>query len=309
MRRPWKTVCFSLVMLSTGCTLLPWMSRGDKDPKPVLPTEVPTAGDLVDYLNRQAAKVSMIEAQDLEIDVKAQGQSPPSLSGKLFCQKPRNFHLTGKVFGNDEVLAGSNHEKFWFWIKRMEPEPYLFHCSYAEYAKGGVRMPFPFQPEWVVEALGMGEYDPSAAYRVEPKGNYFHLIQDTTLPGGQPVKKVVVFNAVRVQPPQPQVVGYFLQDQAGKVICSAKVVETRVDPKTFAVYPRRIELHWPMQQMQMTLTLDKVSINRTLPQELATRLFNMPAWTHVKTYDLARRTEGSPTSYVRPASGIAAQRR
>ena len=105
----------------------------------------------------------------------------------MICQKPRNFRLSAKALGNTAADLGSNDREFWFWISKNEP-PYLYHCSYEDYARG-VRMPLPFQPDWIVEALGVGEYDPAKNYRVVPSGAGVDLVEETTSQG-QPVRKI-----------------------------------------------------------------------------------------------------------------------
>jgi hypothetical protein len=106
-------------------------------------------------LNNQAALLQSIDTRDLSITVRAQGNSV-SLDGTLLCQKPRFFKLVGKKLGSQEVLVGSNEERFWFYVKR-DPSDALFHCSYTDFDKG-VELPYPFEPEWVVEALGIGRF-------------------------------------------------------------------------------------------------------------------------------------------------------
>ena len=38
--------------------------------------------------------------------------------------------------------------------------------SYDSLAKGGVRLPFPFQPQWIMEALGMADFGTGEKFRV-----------------------------------------------------------------------------------------------------------------------------------------------
>ena len=62
---------------------------------------------------------------------------------------------------------GSNNEEFWFWISQAKDDDgvaRVHYCSYADMAAGKARMPFPFQPDMIVAALGMGEYDPQKEY-------------------------------------------------------------------------------------------------------------------------------------------------
>src|SRR4051812_19619706 len=140
-------------LLSAGCVAL---GKKDPSPPPAAPDrfkETPTAADLVGYLDRNAAKLPAVEADDLDIDIKV-GSQTYGVSGSLFVQQPKNFRLRAKAGVIGQVAdVGSNDQEFWFWVYGDKP-PYLYHCTHAEPARG-VRLPFPVQPEWIMEALGL----------------------------------------------------------------------------------------------------------------------------------------------------------
>src|SRR5213078_3787215 len=125
--------------------------------------------------------------------------------------------------------------------------PYQFYCSYNALEAGPVKyMSFPFQPEWVMEALGLGSYGPAERYTQEVDARTFKLVEKTRSPQGKAVKKVIVFNRRPVKSPEPQLTACLLLDDAtGQEICSAHILETQYDPATGAVIPRRLELRWP----------------------------------------------------------------
>src|SRR5262249_39505506 len=123
------------------------------------------------------------------------------LEGFLACQKaarpgtPANFRLQADALGSSEVDVGSNSQEFWFWIKRS-PQPYVYYCAYTDFEKVAARgrLPFPFQPEWVVEALGMAEYDAHQKYEVnDTSKDTYDLVQRTKSPRGTDVVKVIAF--------------------------------------------------------------------------------------------------------------------
>jgi len=257
--------------------------------------DAPSSADLVRYLNRESKKLQAITCQDLDIDVKDKGILVPTVRGNMICQKPRNFRLTGKAAGSPQIDFGSNDEQFWFWVK--QGAPVLFHCNYSDFEKG-VNMPFPFQPEWVVQALGMSEYSDPANYQVEVKGNQIELIENSTVQG-KPVRKTTRFNSAIVAPPTPQITGYVMLDANGKTLCSASVKEVRqmqLPNGEWAIYPRKVQLEWPIEQMRLELTLDKVSLNQAIGQEQTTRLFTRPNWPNIENYDLARGRTINPTA-------------
>jgi hypothetical protein len=185
--------------------------------------------------------------------------------------------------GQPAVDMGSNSQEFWYWISKADP-PYLFHCSHQDFSQGRARMPFPFQPDWVVEALGMGEYDPNRNYQVVAEPGTLKLVESAMSPGGQPVKKVVVFNRA---PTSVQVSAYLLQDASGKEICGAYVQESAQDRATGAVYPHKIQLVWPSEHIKLKMRLEDVTVNGGMDDTKSARLFARPMMRDIQAYNLA----------------------
>jgi len=270
-----------LSLLGSGCNLLGPKRTPKDDPPPPLPTaddRKPSAEQLISYLNKQADHLESIETRSLDIDVKAQG-STVSLDGSLYCQKPRNFKLVGRKLGMEQVLVGSNADRFWFYVKQ-DPSNALFHCSYTDFEKG-VDLPYPFDPEWVLEALGMARITAGENTKVEEDRGHYKLIEETTL-RGQKVKKLTVFHKGNSRDSQPQIVSRSMVDVAtGKTLCTAVIKEVsripaeRGDglPPRYVVCPRVIQLEWPQQDTKMTLDLGKMTVNRGISQDQ----FDMPS--------------------------------
>jgi hypothetical protein len=293
------TVLFGVAALlaATGCnngTRFGGLIRSNPNP-PASPGEIPTTAQLVDYLNRNGRLVQTMEVKQLDLDCKQKLQQG-GLRGRMVCQKARNFRLAADLMGSQAVDIGSNDQEFWFWIGKSDP-PYLFHCSYNDFARGGVRLPFPFRPEWVMEVLGMGEYGPPDSYQLVDRGKMLELVQQTKSQG-QDVKKIIVFerNYAPVQVPN-----YILQDAQGKEICSAHITE--VQQVNGATVPRRVKLVWPAEHIELKLKLDEVVLNRQLPAEQVSLLFTRPRLANVPSYDLARGPDAPPQG-VRPAGGF-----
>jgi hypothetical protein len=273
--------------LLTGCNLFgPRRQPPDDMPAPT-PTGDPTkpsADQLTRYLGNQAALLQSIECRDLTIDVRAQGNSI-SLDGTLLCQKPRYFKLVGKKLGLQQVLVGSNEERFWFYVKQ-DPSDALYHCSYTDFEKGA-ELPFPFHPEWVLEALGMSAPAPSESMRVDEDKTTYRLIEDATV-RGQKVRKVTVFYKGMAREGQPQVKARGMYDAtSNKLICAATVKRvTRVPASRggeIATCPEVITLEWPAQDTELTIYLDHVKVN----SQLSMQDFQMPRLGS-KTVDLGR---------------------
>jgi hypothetical protein len=231
------------------------------------------------------------------MDCTSNGQSV-GLRAAMACQKPRNFRMKAQLMGSTAVDLGSNDQEFWYWISKADP-PYLFHCSYEDFARGQARMPFPFQPDWIMEALGIAEYDPSKAYEVVANGQAIDLVERTVSPQGQPVRKVTRLSRGRNR--QLQVTAHLLQDAQGKEICSAFVTDVQQDAATGALLPRHVQLVWPAERLRMKLRLDQVAVNPgSITGDRVALLFNRPSLRDVPSYNLARGLD-APSGGLQPA--------
>jgi hypothetical protein len=318
MRRVLVGVCLGLLALSPGCNTFNPNKGGGGGTADVTPrwTGTPKPEQLVAVLNQNAQVITSFEAKDAFIKAK-QDRDEFGLATYLACQKsakpgtPPNFRLQGQVLGNDEVDIGANSEEFWFWIKRGGP--YVYHCSHADYKAIAARgtMPFPVQPEWVAEALGMMEYDPKTKWEVDDRSSKtYNLIDRTSSPNGD-VAKVIAFH----KSPRPgtfPVAMYVLNqyDPAKKqwqTLCSAVVTDSQVvqvGGGRTAVLPREVRLTCPREKMEMTIDLGKLAMNVPFDQDRSRALFTRQSLRNIKSYDLARSRPDEPAGDVRPAGGI-----
>ena len=256
-------------------------------------------------MNDNARRVQALKSTNVDIDCK-QGNQAIGLAGILVCQKPRNFRLKARVLGKPGADIGSNDNEFWFWTAPQGKEKdYVFHCAYADLNKGQVQLPFPFQPEMVISAMGIGEFDEKAAYEIKTTKDTVDLIEPVTVAAGKRVRKITVFNRYQVSPPRPQVIAQILQEENGKDICKATILEVKGDPATNAILPVKIHLSWPEQKMEMTMKMHDVQTTRLEANQVA-KLFTR-ADMGIPGFDLARRrpdqaagvTQGSGTSFQR----------
>jgi hypothetical protein len=254
-----------------------------------LSSATPTAETVIASLNDNARRIQSLESKDVDLTC-TQGQSV-NLRAFMACQKPRNFRLRGQVVNNTIVDMGSNGQEFWWWIGKADP-PYLYHCTYEDFSRIQGRIQLPFQPDWVIEALGMSEFDPGKNYQLLPgRGNTFELIENTLSPQGKPVRKITVL--AKMPNNQIQVTAHVLKDDQGREICSAYVTQHQRDHATNAVVPRVVELRWPAEQIKMKMVINQVEVNRELQTQGTVALFTRPFLKDVPNYDLLRGLEPS----------------
>jgi hypothetical protein len=290
---------FSALLLLTGCPPPFSTIGGNNHPTPNrYITETPSAAQLVNQLNATSQRIQSLECRDVWIEAK-QGRQDVSLPGSMMCRKNRDFRLTARMVGQPAVDIGSNDQGFWYWISKAEP-PYLYHCSYADLARGGIRLPFPFQPDWVMEALGMADRDPNGTFEpVKTTRDTFELVQKTTGPQGQPVRKITIFSRTQGM----VVLGHRLEDASGNEICTAQVLERRYDQTNQVIVPRQVRLVWPAQQLTMKLKLDDLLVNGAIDADRAQAAFNRPQLRNIPSYDLARGPD-QPAGQVQRTGGV-----
>jgi hypothetical protein len=292
MRRLTAVLFVGPMVLATGCQS--WLHRGtgaaaDNAPATAEQQVPATTKELVEYLNVCSSRVASIKSDGMWMDCKA-GSSTIGLNANMICEKPRNFRLRGFLASQCACDLGSNNEEFWYWIKQDDP-PFLYHCSYEAMAQGNVRLPFPFQPDMVVTALGMAEYSTDLSrYEVKMLPKKVELIETAVSAQGKPIKKVTVFARTRVDindlvKGRPQVIEYDLRDPQGQDVCRAVVEKVTVERG--AVVPQKVRLSWPAQKMEIALTLNRVAVNTVDPQ-LAQSAFNRNDLPY-RSFDLARR--------------------
>jgi hypothetical protein len=274
MRNLSSALVVGIALMQAGCIpeyLRPFNNRRIEPAGPP-----PTADKLVSYLNDNASRLKSVRTPGQDISISCQyGIMPPvSLTARMECEKPRNLRLVAyHGLGGTEVDLGSNAQEFWWWIKRGDP--YQYYCSYKDLEEGRVQaVMFPFQPEWIMEAMGMANYGTADQYLgVKSERNSVLLFKRTRLPQGKDGVKVIVFNRdpTKVRAGVAQVTQHQLRDEKGTLLVSADISKVQVDDVSGGVVPRVMTLHWPAAKLSMTLTFNKLVVNSPSPETVFVR--------------------------------------
>jgi hypothetical protein len=284
---------FALTCLTGAqCSFLQTNKTQTPPPGGVLPLPPRPAGDFVAYLNGQANAVQSVRYDDVSLAYTDQeGWKPRLNSGLLVCSRPRNFRLMAETrVTSKEVEVGSNNDEFWMYVKRAD---FFGYCSYDDFARGKVNLPIPFDPEWVLQALGMSTYPDAqgTAYAVEEnqKDRQYLLTWEARTPQGEAITKTVVFAGDSARGEQPQVLRHIVRDANKNVVATAEVrkVEPAVVGGTTVLVPTHVVLEWPGQKAKMDLTLGDVKVNEAMSQQEMAHHFNRPKFDGVKAVNLA----------------------
>ena len=254
--RRWSPLlaCVLFAVALPGCPMTSWL-RQDADFGPPLPTGV-GKDELVNRLNENIARLFAWRSTDVQIQ--ARSGLPLKLSANLAVESPRNFRLRVSSVAGDEADFGSNGERFWFWMRRSDPNR-VFTARHDQLDEVQRRVPIPFQPDWLMEVLGVIPIEASL-YTLEhsdPEGRTVTLVSERLTPSGQPVRRVILVDARH-----GLVLGHSLYDATGKLIAKAALKDHQLDAVSQVILPHRIDLDWPNAGLAMTMHIGKnVEIN------------------------------------------------
>lgn len=238
----------------------------------------PTASleQVIDVVNRNSAAIYAFSSTEASIS----SPGMPTLRANVAFHRPQRFRLRAQTaMTGAEVDLGSNDELFWFWVRRSE-RPAVYFCRHDQFATSAARQSIPIDPSWLVEALGVVEFDPALPHQgpYPLPGDRFEIRTVRETPQG-PVTKSTVIDAVR-----GWVVEQHLYDAAGQRMASAVAEQHRRDPLTNLVMPRVVKIDSPQAEFSMRVNLGNVQINRLSgnPAEL----WSMPRYPGAAMVDL-----------------------
>jgi hypothetical protein len=293
----------TVLAAGAGCGLFEKMKSNT--PKGGAPVAKVTAEQLVDYLNAQAARLQTVTYDRATVTARQGLVSLPSLRGDLAAAQPRNFRMRGQGgVVSAKIDLGSNEEQFWLYVDAPTARQTFVFASHSDFDGGRVRLPdgIPFEPDWVMQALGMKTFPRDAKYdpvKLDERNRTYTLSWPATTPAGAAIRKEVVFAADDADSSrdQPQVRRHVVRDVKGNVVCSAEVKSAKTVPvggadarsgHAFVVqYPKHVVLKWEQQRFEMDMVLDGGRVNPGLTPEQIRTHFSRPTHYGVQPINLA----------------------
>jgi hypothetical protein len=152
----------------SGCSLRNWLFPppfSDRAPCAISPSI--TKDQLVTHLNRNiqgsATSSGIASWRSTNAKITATGMPPGiSVPASIAVEAPRNFRLrVSEPLTRAEALdMGSNHDEFWFWAKDAQPQQVLT-ISHSDLPAAQRELRVPFDPDWLMEVLGVIPIDAS----------------------------------------------------------------------------------------------------------------------------------------------------
>jgi len=257
-----------------GCAWLRSWHVVQEPPPRVLPAGAGLEQVIV-AVNRNNAQIQSLFSDSAMIGVPGY----PTLKARIAFQRPRNFRLKANLFG-PEVDLGSNDQLFWFWIKRSQPADVYF-CRHDQFATSQARRMIPFDPNWLIEALGTLEINPALAHQgpYPEKGNRIRIRTVYDTPEGPNMKDTII-DAVSAW-----VMEQRIYDVNARLRASSAVENYRRDPRTNLYVPTAVQVECPPAQFSMRVDLGAVEVNEL--QGDPAELWTLPTYPGSRWVDLA----------------------
>ncbi len=254
--------------------------------RPVLPP-APSLEQIITAVNGNSQQIQTFSTHRASIN----GPGFPALRASVFFERPRRFRLRAETaLTGPELDLGSNDELFWIWVRRNQPQA-LYYCRHELYSTSQARQVLGIDPDWLVEAVGITQFDPSLPHQgpfALPNNRYeIRTIRET--PDGPTTKVTIVDGS------QAFVLEQHLLDPRGQLVASAITSQHRRDPLTMLVLPRIVDIRWPKSQLTLRIDLGNVEINRQPPN--SPELWTLPSYEGWPAVDLCNpNLQFAPTS-------------
>lgn len=256
------------------------------NPKPVECVLSPTATkeEIVAHLNDNISRLTSWRSMRVKIGIRQNGMPPmPALNAQIAVESPAFFRLRASSILGEEADFGSNNERFWFWVRQSQ-QPVVMTAAHTDLTVAQQYLPFPFDPEWVMEAMGVILFNPDDFVLEPVSDTRVKLISQSITPAGRQVQKVMAVDLC-----QGRIVEHSLHDATGSLIARATLSDYRSGSAGIYV-PYTIVLEWPQAGSRMKLSFLDIELN---PPYLPGQMWELPT-TLGQVVDLGRLSPTPP---------------
>jgi hypothetical protein len=238
--------------------------------------------EIIDRLNANTSRIRSWRSEDLVIKVKSPASPIPiSLGASIAVEAPRNFRLRAhSTLANADM--GSNNQRLWFWV---QPGP-IDNVVTARHEDVPMIQRFeqlPFDPEWLMEVLGVVPLERSQVQLhspADPRSHFSSLVFDRSAPDGRRYRRIVT-----IDNRSGTIVEHRLVDLSNPsaILALATLKDHRVIDGT--ILPHRVVLEWPMTKTRFEMVLKDVQVNVAIDENQ----WKVPQMDKFPTIDLGER--------------------
>ena len=211
------------------------------DPIPVVFNRTPNQAELLQHLFNSNSKFKQLSS-----NIRISLDGTPKLRGTMQLELPRRLRIKAGVMGVSQfgVDVGSNDQDFWVWTKVNLPnqKPAIFHASHEGFrnANSKVRQAIPLEPVWLLEGLGLIQFEATDKHQLDPKltrEGYLRLVSTRQTPNG------ANYRVTLVHPRQGIVLQQALYNNQLQRIAYTDSIDYKSFPKQGVSLPEKIEMH------------------------------------------------------------------
>ena len=269
-----------ILLLASGCR---WPFGNTRPQQPVAFTGPATKEQIIAAVNANSSRVQQLESR-LRLSV----PGLPAITGDLAAEQPQRLRLQAGFMGTSAggIDVGSNEELFWLWVKSAlgGQRPAIYFARHDEYANSRARQAMPIDPSFLMDALGLYQFDATAVHEgpySRPDG-MIEMRSRTNTAEGESVHITVLDNRL----------GNLIEQHLysrGRLVASSYASDFEYYPEQQVSLPKTIMLRaLPNTQQELTLTInaDKYMINQLYADPVA--MWSMPRPDGVSIIDVSQ---------------------
>lgn len=260
-------------------------------PAPVAFQAPPTLQDVIRVVNANTERFPRLQTDNATLTA----QGFPALRANLAVQRPRSLRVRAQFVGLGQVLdLGSNDALFWALVDSPQllgnQTKVVYYARHDQFQQSPARQLFPFQPDWLIEALGLVQFAPTAVHEGPYTRTPGRLEIRTRVPGpGGDVTKVYVLDAT-----YGWVLEQHLYNPQGQLLASAFNANHRYYPEVGGSLPHRVAIYLPAPGPSFQIDVQSYAINQLYSDPA--QLFAMPNFAGYQLVDLANPNGPSPSA-------------
>lgn len=275
------------LFVASGAACPTMMRRPDPLPRVLSPN--PSLDQVIQAVNANSQQIANFSSNQASVS----GSGFPTLRATLAFERPKRFRLRADhTLTGPELDVGSNDELFWFWVRREQP-PTVFFCRHDQWPTSPNRQMVPVEPEWLIEALGIVEFEPTLPHQgpFAMQGNRLEIRTVRETAQG-PQTKITIVDAASAT-----VLEQRIYNCQGRLVASAAESGHRRDPLTGLIMPGTVQLQSAAAQMNVRIDLGNVQINRPYGSP---EMWQMPQYPQTALVDLG--TSAVPQPVLVPSA-------
>jgi len=168
------------------------------------------------------------------------------LRAVFFVTAPRHLYLTLKSgLGTEEVLLGSNQEKYWLHVKR-DDDTYRFGTHAG--LEGDMESPMPLRPDMVIEALGLNGLPEQTVGAGGPVQRIVEEHQQLIFLAYTSKGQGIICKEYWLDRYEPRLLRRILfRDGMGRVVMDSQLDNYRQPGNEGPLLPHRVRVEWPLE--------------------------------------------------------------